>query len=329
VHPFTVSRRLQGALIVLLAIAASATTLPNQFNQDDIPIILTNEAVHQLGTLWRAWAEPYWPAPFPPELYRPVAIVLFGLQWAIGDGAPIVFRLASLVMYVAATVLVWRLGVRLVGPTGGWIAAALFAVHPVHVEAVAVAVNQGELLVAIALLWATERYLAARLSSGRVPTRTAVGIVVATTVAMFAKETAVVLPGILILVEMTVVRDGTLRQRLAAVRPVVLGLVLATVTMAAIRDRVLAGDLKGTFTAESIAGQDMRGRAVTMAGVVPEVARLLVWPDHLRADYTPQEIPPGTAIGAKQVLGLGIAAAVVAIGLLGLRFAPVLAFALG
>jgi protein O-mannosyl-transferase len=42
---------------------------------------------------------------------------------------------------------------------------------------------------------------------------------------------------------------------------------------------------------------------LTMLGVVPEWARLLIAPIHLQADYAPQEVPIAHSIGARQIAG--------------------------
>ena len=78
-------RWVPGAVIFALALAASLAGITNQFAQDDFGIILKNTAVHDLGHGLRFFAEPYWPAPLPPELYRPMALLWYAGQWA---GAP-------------------------------------------------------------------------------------------------------------------------------------------------------------------------------------------------------------------------------------------------
>ena len=66
---------------------------------------------------------------------------------------------------------------------------------------------------------------------------------------------------------------------------------------------VLGGDTKGSFTAEALGGLGVGGRALTMLTVVPEWFRLFLWPAHLRADYSPQEIVAATQWGMDQTFG--------------------------
>ncbi|MGH7594318.1 MAG: tetratricopeptide repeat protein, partial [Gemmatimonadales bacterium] len=53
-------------------------------------------------------------------------------------------------------------------------------------------------------------------------------------------------------------------------------------------------------------GLGIGGRALTMLGVVPDWFRLFLWPAHLQADYSPQEIMAATHWGGAQTLGAAL-----------------------
>jgi Flp pilus assembly protein TadD len=81
---------------------------------------------------------------------RPIAALLYRLEWALGLGAPLLFHLTSILLHGLATWLVFRLALS-VG-AGAWIAFAsslLFAAHPVHVEAVAYVSGRPALLATV------------------------------------------------------------------------------------------------------------------------------------------------------------------------------------
>ncbi|MDX2207649.1 MAG: glycosyltransferase family 39 protein [Gemmatimonadales bacterium] len=314
-----------------LSLAATMTLMTNGFVQDDLPIVAENTAIHTLGTLPQVFGQPYWPPPYPPDLYRPAALTFFGLQWAVGGGSPVAFRIVSMILLVLTVTAVWRLGTRLCGGLGGWVAAALFAVHPVHVEANALAVNQGELVVTLITVVATLLYLRAiDQTDGRLSTQTTFALLVLYGIGMLFKETGTMLPAVLVLAAVLPMEKGiSVRERLTRLRPTLLGLVLVASLVGLARDRALGGNLKGSFTAEALAEQTMVGRAHTMLGVYPAVARLLVWPHHLQADYSPQEFVSAETIGPDQLLGLGLLAGGLLIAVIGIRRQPALTFALG
>lgn len=293
--------------LLLLVLASTWTGWGNQWAQDDIPIILFNQASHSIVGAWHGMLEPYWPEPYARDLYRPLTTLLFAAQWLVGEGSPLVFRLVSTALYVGVVLAVWRLARRLLPAGVAWLGAALFAVHPVHVEAVAVAVNQAELLVAlIAVLMVTAWY--DRRTAGR-PTGGwwGVGMLASYLVAMLVKEHALVIPVIIAAMEWSILDEPLpLRVRLRDHGLVIGGTVLGIAGMVALRSVVLAGNTRGSFVAEGLVGSSLGGRALTMLGVVPEWFRLLVWPQHLQADYSPREIIPATGLGFEQVLGAAL-----------------------
>lgn len=155
------------AAIALLALAASATSLLNGFTYDDRLLILQNPRVHHLAHLGRLWAETYWPPWMGAGLYRPLTMSAFTVEWFIGRGAPWVFHATNVVLYITVSILVYALAVQLLPRAAAWIAAALFAVHPVHVEAVGNVVGQSELWAACAVVAAVVAYVRWRRSAIR------------------------------------------------------------------------------------------------------------------------------------------------------------------
>lgn len=313
--------------VAALAIGASGANLANIFVQDDIPVVLKNPDNHSISAPWKAFTRPYWPKPFSPDLYRPLMSVGLATQWVAGAGRPVVFRATSVALYAATAVAFFWLAAMLLPVKAAWVVAALFAVHPVHVEAVAVAVNQGELIVGlIATLW-VGYYILAR-NRGDLTLRSSVALVLTYLITCFFKENAVILPGLLLAAEITVVRDDrSLRSQVAVIRPLVLALAAVGLIFLTVRSAVL-DNVVGSFTAEGLQGLSVGRRALTMLGVVPEWVRLLIWPAHLQADYSPQEIVGATTWGPAQTLGLFLLAAAVIGALAARRKAPVVTFGL-
>lgn len=312
--------------IVGLALAASISGITNQFAQDDFAVILKNDAVHNLLHGLRFFAEPYWPAPFTPDLYRPMALLSYAVQWAVGGGGPMIFRMVSYLLYAATCLAMFRLARVALPFAVAFAVAALFAVHPVHVEAVAMAVNQAELWVALLSCIAVYRYVEAR-RAGPLRLRTILGIGALYFLACFFKENAVIMPGLLIAAELFLIPgEESLSARVRAVRPFYLALLLVGLTFIAIRTAVLGGDLRGTAIAEAIEPQNLGGRALTMLTVVPHWFRLLLWPAHLQGDYSPAEIVARYAWTPEVTLGALLIVGVVAAAIAARRRAPVISF---
>jgi len=81
------------------------------------------------------------------EGYRPLASLLFRLEWNLGYGTPLIAHLTSVMLHGAATFLFFRLALSLAaGPMLALVTSLLFAAHPVHVEAVAYISGRPDLL---------------------------------------------------------------------------------------------------------------------------------------------------------------------------------------
>jgi hypothetical protein len=293
------------AAIVIVAIAASVTSLANGFALDDVAIVADNARVHSLHRWWELFGAPYWPPQFGASLYRPILTLGFAAQWVAGGGAPWVFHAVSVVLYTALCALVLALFFDLVPPVGAAIGAVLFAVHPVHVEAVANVVGQSELLAATAMIGACVIYVRARRTGhiGAVPTAV---IALLFVIACLSKEHGLLLPLLLAALELLAVHgeepSGSLplRARVRAAGALFGLLGVLGMTYLGVRTAVL-GDVLGEMHPVPVYG--IR-RLWVMLVVVPHWLRLLAWPAHLSADYSPQQIPVLDGPGPELMAGL-------------------------
>lgn len=321
-------RHLPRLAIALLALAATITSLGHQFTYDDRYVVFTNDLVHHLRGLGRLWSQTYWPAKFGADGYRPVVTTLFTLQWVAGNGSPWVFHLVNILLAVGAVLSVYWCAAALLPPGGAWVAAALFAVHPVHVEVTGNIVGQSELVVAICLTLAVGLYVRRRLVGG-LPGRDAFVILLLFAIALFTKEHAVVLPALLAAAELTVIRRDDWRTRLRHARPLALALVATGLLYLLARGRVLR-DLAGfePYPIFRYLHLNAFDRIGTMMTEIPRIARLLVFPTHLVADYSPLDVIVARGADVIQLPGVMITVGVVVLAVALRRRAPVTSFGL-
>ena len=241
------------------------------------------------------------------------------------------FHAVNIALYVAVCVLVFALAKRFLPAWAAWITAALFAVHPVHVEAVANVVGQAELIVAVALISATILYVRDR-QPGSLQLRTVAIIAVLYPIACFSKEHGIVLPAILVAAELTVIEDAT-PWRDADPRVCARSsdfLTAIAVAFIWVRSLVLAdhGGIGGfqPFTPFSTLHISDRDRVLTAIGVVPQWVRLLFWPAHLSSEYGPPEIEIAQGYSLTQLPGLIVLLSILGIGIAVRRRQPVISF---
>ncbi len=331
-----VPQRWRTTAIALLALASSAVGLINGFTYDDRYVVELNPATHDLHRWWTAFASSYWPRDFGGDGYRPITILAYKIESVIGGGIPLVFHAVNVALYILSALLVYALAKRLLPGWAAWLAAGLFAVHPVHVEAVAGVVGQSELIVAVALLGGVLLYLRDR-RAGELRTRTAGWIALLYVVACLAKEHGIVLPALLAAVELTLVSDAgtdvgtdvSIAERVRRLRPFYLVLTLLAVAFVAVRSVVLSDHGIGgfqPFTPFSTLHTTGTERVLTALGVVPEWFRLLFWPVHLASEYGPPDIQIAQQVSIAQLPGFLLLVGTLTLGFLLRRRQPVASF---
>jgi tetratricopeptide (TPR) repeat protein len=184
-------------------------------------------------------------------------------------------------------------------------AALLFATHPVAVDAVDPVTGRGDLLAALLLLLAWDRFEARRRGAGSL--LALVGGAACFAGALAAKETAVVLP-LLLLCGGVAEPHAARRVRWAP------DLVLLLAILAAylgIRTAVLGGWMEPGLPDpldNPAAGVGTVARLAAASTAWLQAAVVLVWPSVLSPDYSGEALRPALALGDPRALaGLGVA----------------------
>jgi protein O-mannosyl-transferase len=299
-------------VVMVVAAIAYANALANGFVLDDRGVVLSNPLVTTPVASWHAFAAPYWPAAIGGGQYRPLAILSFAIDWAISGGSAVWFHMVNVVWHALAAGLITVLALELLQPLGALSAGFLFAVHPVHVEAVANVVGRAEPIAAAGVLAAL--LLHRRRSWLAVP---------AFAIAVLVKEHALIFP------VLAVVHDWLVPDRSRTRRPLPLyaGYAVVIAAWAGIVTTIFH-DRPFNVPAKTFAGITTADRLTTILTVVPEYARLLVAPWQLSADYEPQVIPLAHGLNVAGVAGLLVLGAPIVAIAAAWRRAPVAAFAL-
>jgi len=315
-----------GLSIAALALLASGVGIHNGFAYDDRWIIVQNANAHSLNRPWELFGTTYWPTTRGASLYRPLTILLYAAQWVFGGGAPFLYHFVNISLYVVDAVLVLLLGLQCLPRSGAWVAAALFAVHPVHVEAVANVVGQAELWTGLVLLSAVLIYVRERQGGVTIPRRWSIAIVALYVAGMLIKENAIVLPALLVIAELFLVRDTRpWRERADELFTLLVWMTMFAVAFLWARTRV-TGEIGGDTEHPALRNLSMGQRSLLMLGLVPEFGRLFVWPDHMSADYSPQMVPGYSGWHIALIPGAMLVICVAILVVVSRRRAPVVAF---
>jgi hypothetical protein len=246
----------------------------NRFALDDNPIVLFNPLFRAPGAAWRAFLTSYWPPEIGGGLYRPLAIASYALDWSVGHVGW--FHGMNIVWHAGVSVLVAALVRRWSGDAAALVSGLLFAVHPVHVEAVANIVGRAELMAALFAVLAVYAALG----------RNSIALSAAALVAgLLSKENAAVVPGLVVWGWMLGFERPSRRRTLAYAA----SWVAVAAVYAVIRHTILNPQARIENIAPVFVWASPWQIRLTAVAAFADVARLLVFPLTLRVDYSPAE----------------------------------------
>lgn len=271
----------------LVAVLVYVTALGNTFALDDGPIVERNPAAHSIAAALQAFDGTYWPPEHQAGLWRPLVILSFAADWELSDGNPVWLHAANVLWHAAATALVVPLLASYATPVGALGGALVFAVHPVHVEAVANLVGRAEMMVALWLFCALllARDIRRRRAAGLGTWSQELALLAAVALGLLSKEHAALAALLLALDDFASRRPG---ERALPWRDYA-GVVALTLAWLVVRRQVEAGQSFATI-APTFFHLGPVGRVSTMLPVVFVLVRLLVFPFDLSPDYHPRVI---------------------------------------
>ena len=308
------------ALVGFVALAVFWNSLANKFAYDDYHIVVNNSSIHSLESLAGSLKTPYWPSEYGRELglWRPATTGLLGLQYVFADGAPWLFHAVNMLGHALSSVLVLMLFRHLMTLSAALVAGLVFAVHPVHVEAVANVVGISEILAAVALLLACLVHVHGPKDYSSWRRSFVIGALFS--IGLGAKESAITLPALIFLIDAARGRIGIedlpaykrTRWRAYVVMGIVTGAFLSS------RYAILGSIVQplGPLGADLLSEIP---RIWTLADTWLHYVRLWVFPMDLSADYSPNVLPLSMDWHASNIMGAVLALGILCIALLAWR----------
>ncbi len=294
------------ALVFATAVAVYVPTARYGFVEDDRAVVAANPRAHSIPQAVRAFDQPYW----GDEFYRPLTVLSFAVDWTVSGGRAGWLHLMNALWHGVASVLVALLLARAVSPAAAVVGGLVFALHPVHTEAVAGLVGRAEVLAAAGMFGAV---LCARR-------RRWVAAVACAAAAMLSKEHGVI-TGVLI------VLDRWLQRPEEPPYPRQFYVALAIVTAVFLGAWYLIGRRATGDVASVFIGAGTTERLELALPAVARATGLLVWPLNLSADYGPRVIPAYRAFSLAALAGTVMVVAMLAGGWWVRRTVPALTFA--
>ncbi|XP_038852574.1 protein O-mannosyl-transferase TMTC1-like isoform X2 [Salvelinus namaycush] len=156
-----------GRYAVLLALCALcySNSLHGEFVHDDVWAISNNPDVRPGSSLQSIFSNDFWGKRMADNTshksYRPLCILTFKLNILLGGMTPLYFHVVNVCLHCAVTCLLMHTCDRCVfdDPRLAFLTALLFAVHPIHTEAVSGIVGRADVLACMLFLLAFLSYI--------------------------------------------------------------------------------------------------------------------------------------------------------------------------
>jgi len=308
------------AALLAVTFCAYSNSFRSGFPLDNDPLILQDPRVHTFAAENVALIISHSAWWIPPEkgLYRPFTTLTYLFNYAVlGNGdQPAGYHCVNFLIHFINVLLCYGLALSVLRKF--WPAifiSAIWAVHPVLTESVTNIIGRADLLAAFGVLSGLWMYRMSRESSGARRIAWLIGVMIATTIGIFSKESAIVIVGLIALWEIAWWKD---RSRL---RNLAYGIIAAGLPIIAFliqRSIVLARSTVPVFpyVDNPMLGAGFFAGRLTAVKVLAKYLWLLVWPAKLSWNYYYSEISlaHGTVhdwiawiAGAAAILGVYIA----------------------
>lgn len=283
--------------LAALVFAVYGGSLRNGFVHDDHLLVERNVVVrtldpveHLSASFWSRWTN-------ETEYYRPIATWSLALDRSIHGLSPRGFHLTNLLLHAGNAILLFLLARRFSsGTVAPFVAAAIFAIHPIQSESVVWVSGRTDLLAAGFVLAATLAAIRASEGAASKNVPWLVLLAVLTACALLSKEAAVTVP--FFLLGVTLAR-GSLRRLLlpgaVAVGVVALYLAARRLVLGAVLG---GGEAASGNWADILSGLGWFERLPTAVHVAGRYLGLVAYPASLSVDYGPEAVPLVTGFGS-------------------------------
>uniref|UniRef100_A0A3Q1JLV8 dolichyl-phosphate-mannose--protein mannosyltransferase n=1 Tax=Anabas testudineus TaxID=64144 RepID=A0A3Q1JLV8_ANATE len=200
------------AVLAALCVLCYSNSLRGELVHDDVWAIINNPDVRPGSSLRNIFSNDFWGKRMADNTshksYRPLCILTFKLNIMLGGMTPLYFHIVNLCLHCVVTCLLMHTCERRVFEDSrlAFVTALLFAVHPVHTEAVSGIVGRADVLACLLFLLTFLSYIRSvgvSASVDSVPSTVSVWSLLVSlllgTCAMLVKETGITVFGVCVL----------------------------------------------------------------------------------------------------------------------------------
>ncbi|XP_028967817.1 protein O-mannosyl-transferase TMTC3 [Galendromus occidentalis] len=300
--------RTWASLIAIVAAVVYLTATPGDMVYDDVIAVKENRDIRPHSPMQNIFRNDFWGTPIQKEhshkSYRPLTTLTFRANYLLDGLRPIGYHAVNVALHSAVSVLFMRLCLMLVSTRTARVAALLFAVHPLHSEAVASIVGRAELLSALFYLCALVYYIGndhensyGKLNATR--WQYYLNTALLSGAGMLCKEQAITAIGVCCVYQALRIRQNAHRYeswQTAAFKQTA-GLLSTAVVILAFRLSIMGSHIPAFSSLDNpVSTMGVWVKQLTYNYLTSLNAALLVFPSQLACDWTSGSIVPVTSL---------------------------------
>ena len=275
-----------GAVVFVVACLVYLNSLGGAFVSDDRPLVLDHPYTKRLADFPAIFTAGHYAG---NGGYRPLTTLSFALNYQLSGPYPRAYHIVNVLLHGLVSVVVYLLVLKIFrDQTAAVIAALIFAVHPIHTEAVAWISGRAELLAALFSLGSWLLYLRGRMLLA----------LLLFFAGLLSKENALMLPLAIVAGDLYLARsdpETKSRWRVSKLKSYaafagVIAFYFAF-RWSLYHHTITRGVGQIAFLDNPLAAADTTGRLLTALKILGEYFQLLIWPRHLTADYSFNAVP--------------------------------------
>ncbi|XP_052810856.1 protein O-mannosyl-transferase TMTC3-like isoform X2 [Mya arenaria] len=183
---------------------------------DDMSAIVENKDLRPHTPVSNLFLNDFWGTPMYKEKshksYRPLCVLTFRFNYMLSELEPMTYHLLNVILHAVVCVMYMRVCTMFLSEFPSFVAALLFAVHPIHTEAVTGVVGRAEALSSIFFLAAMMTYPKCTGYRRQTNWGPLITTIVLVTIAMLCKEQGITVIGVCVVYELFVAQRALFKD---------------------------------------------------------------------------------------------------------------------
>ncbi|MGC8859547.1 MAG: tetratricopeptide repeat protein [Ignavibacteria bacterium] len=313
--------------LAVLAVGVYINCIGNDFVFDDESVVVGNQAIQSLENIPKFFTAQEGFHKVIGKYYRPLVLVTYSLDYAFWELKPTGFHLTNIVFHLIATLLLFRILLYLSeqyenGRVGAFLGAIIFAVHPIHTEAVSWISGRTD-------LFATMLFFASFLYYIKYDRRNDIKLLIYSLVfyvlALLSKEMIVTMPVFIFLYDFIISK-----RRFSDIKSVILkyGLFVGITIVFVVVRYLLLSPIPEREKYFYFYGKDAATVFFTMLKTIPVYLKLLIYPFNLIYHYNGVIADSNTLFNFYVILSLIVIITFIVIAIVLRKKAPLISFSI-